>query len=385
MVIMLKRYLLIVEQGISAGGSCPIDEKKTYFIGSDEACDIILSDPGIELQHAALTITDAGVSWRSVQGSLSHNNQTLKKGNFANWPLNAEIIIASTKIRIEPKSKNFTKKTITSASKKAAESFVNNDTNQNKSFFPKIKKISLAVVMPLFVVGIFIFLNQKLELLDFDSQSKSIVSKTLEEKITEILDGTAGSSELSFTTSEGKAVISGYVNTREDFTKLKDRVRLDQIPVSLQISTGEDLSVSVQDVMRMHGVIIATTYEGDGVVKVNGLKESGKKFETAVRASLENVNGLKRITLGETDFQTAQITEKKSEEPVDNNQQVLASTSGGPKRVTALVGGDSPFVMTEDGTRYFEGAMLPLGHKLVQIREKEIVVERDGQSQVVAF
>jgi hypothetical protein len=364
MVIMLKRYLLIVEQGISAGGSCPIDEKKTYFIGSDEACDIILSDPGIELQHAALTITDAGVSWRSVQGSLSHNNQTLKKGNFANWPLNAEIIIASTKIRIEPKSKNFTKKTITSASKKAAESFVNNDTNQNKSFFPKIKKISLAVVMPLFVVGIFIFLNQKLELLDFDSQSKSIVSKTLEEKITEILDGTAGSSELSFTTSEGKAVISGYVNTREDFTKLKDRVRLDQIPVSLQISTGEDLSVSVQDVMRMHGVIIATTYEGDGVVKVNGLK---------------------RITLGETDFQTAQITEKKSEEPVDNNQQVLASTSGGPKRVTALVGGDSPFVMTEDGTRYFEGAMLPLGHKLVQIREKEIVVERDGQSQVVAF
>jgi type III secretion protein D len=382
---MPKHYLLIIEQGENAGGFCSLEERKTYFLGSHEECDIILGDADIEPQHAALTVTDDGVCWRSVQGSLTYKEQTLNRGNFATWPVNAEIQICSAKIRIEPKAKSFTKKHASNDSHtKSASATASLEGIPKRSVSLKRKAaISAALFSCVLFASMFIHSQVNLE-----SQSKSAdlnLSKTLEERISEMLKD-IGKSELSLNLENDKAIVSGYVNTREDLTKLKDRFRLEQIAVSLQVLTGEDLSASVQDVMRMHGIIVQTGYEGEGVVKVNGLKDSGKKFETAVRASLENVSGLKRITLGESDFQSAQVATKKEEAPSSSNSpMVLSDASGGPKRVTALVAGDSPFVMTADGTRYFEGALLPMGHKLVQIRDKEIVVERDGQSQVIAF
>ena len=34
---------------------------------------------------------------------------------------------------------------------------------------------------------------------------------------------------------------------------------------------------------------------------------------------------------------------------------------------------------TADGSRYFNGALLPSGHRVVEIAERAVVVERDGQ------
>jgi type III secretion system YscD/HrpQ family protein len=381
---MSQRYLLIVDHGFNAGGSCSLDAKKTYFIGSADQCDIVLSDPDIAPQHAALTITDEGVCWRSVQGIIAQQKKELKQGDFAIWPIEAEVTVASTVIRIEPKKRWSANKTRTTNTEKPENSAKSN-LEPEKALLPQqIKKAGIGAALLTGIICCFLYFNPYFISNAANQSAQVDSSQTPEGKLKAILSETK-EGQLNLSYIEGKAVVTGYLNTRAELIKLKDRIRLDRPTASLQISTGEDLSTSVQDVMRMHGIIVGTVYEGDGVVKVEGLKDSGQKFQSAVRASLENINGLKRIAVGETDFQASQKLPNQTAEPAKQDNSFITGSPNDPKRVTALVAGEAPFVLTADGARYFEGALLPLGHKLLEIREKEIVVERDGQNHVVTF
>ncbi|MGQ3096342.1 MAG: SctD/MshK family protein, partial [Roseateles sp.] len=56
------------------------------------------------------------------------------------------------------------------------------------------------------------------------------------------------------------------------------------------------------------------------------------------------------------------------------------------KRLVAVVdNADSPYFITADGARYFSGALLPSGHRVVQIAERSVTVERDGQRTLLTL
>jgi type III secretion protein D len=55
------------------------------------------------------------------------------------------------------------------------------------------------------------------------------------------------------------------------------------------------------------------------------------------------------------------------------------------KRVAAIVPGDSPYVATADGTRYFIGALLPTGHRVEAIEPHRVVLSRDGRESELDF
>jgi type III secretion protein D len=55
------------------------------------------------------------------------------------------------------------------------------------------------------------------------------------------------------------------------------------------------------------------------------------------------------------------------------------------KRVAAIVPGDSPYVVTADGTRYFVGALLPTGHRVEAIEAHRVVLTRDGRQSQLDF
>ena len=43
------------------------------------------------------------------------------------------------------------------------------------------------------------------------------------------------------------------------------------------------------------------------------------------------------------------------------------------------------WVRTADGTRYFEGAMLPTGHRILAILSDRVQIERDGVASTLNF
>ena len=55
------------------------------------------------------------------------------------------------------------------------------------------------------------------------------------------------------------------------------------------------------------------------------------------------------------------------------------------KRIASLVAGASAYLVTVDGARYFVGAMLPTGHRIVAIEKTAVALERDGQKTSLKF
>ncbi|MEL6878266.1 MAG: hypothetical protein AAGL68_09240 [Pseudomonadota bacterium] len=51
----------------------------------------------------------------------------------------------------------------------------------------------------------------------------------------------------------------------------------------------------------------------------------------------------------------------------------------------SFVAGDPGYLVTEDGTRWFVGASLPTGHKIVEIGEGRVTVERNGLRDTLAM
>jgi type III secretion protein D len=53
--------------------------------------------------------------------------------------------------------------------------------------------------------------------------------------------------------------------------------------------------------------------------------------------------------------------------------------------VAGIVASAEPYVVTADGTRYFVGAMLPTGHRIVAIAGTRVDLEREGQATALVF
>lgn len=49
----------------------------------------------------------------------------------------------------------------------------------------------------------------------------------------------------------------------------------------------------------------------------------------------------------------------------------------------SFVSGDPGYIVTEDGTRWFPGASLPTGHKIIEINDNAVTVERDGLRDIL--
>jgi hypothetical protein len=129
----------------------------------------------------------------------------------------------------------------------------------------------------------------------------------------------------------------------------------------------DELARQVADVFRLHGLAVEAQARADGGVLVQARERDSWRVEQAEQAARRDVAGLPSLT-------------------VRNQPPALATTTRAPlepdagKRITSVVdNADAPFFVTADGSRYFVGALLPSGHRVLLIADKSVTVERDGQ------
>ena len=149
------------------------------------------------------------------------------------------------------------------------------------------------------------------------------------------------------------------------------RPHLAPAPAPRPVPPSDDLlAQAVQDVFRTHAISAGVQILSHGAVIVTTQTGDTTRLEAAKAAALRDVRGVSAIEVRDTP---------------------PAATDVGPpindpgKRVTAIVPGDAPYVVTADGSRYFEGAVLPTGHRIAVIREREVVLERGNTISPLRF
>lgn len=128
-----------------------------------------------------------------------------------------------------------------------------------------------------------------------------------------------------------------------------------------------DFLDSAVDVFRLYGIAAQASWSPEGELVLHTKERDTTKLQAAAAAARRDIARLPALRL-------------------DNQPPaaVVAAAAPAPddpaKRLVAVVdNADSPYFITADGSRYFNGALLPSGHRVIEIAGRAVTVERDGQ------
>jgi hypothetical protein len=172
-------------------------------------------------------------------------------------------------------------------------------------------------------------------------------------------------------TEDGSAVvITGVVADESERARLEALLAVGGPPSArLEVAAAPAVAQAIEDIFRLNGVDATVAHVGGGVFEAHDVVASDATVE-AVRAALA------------TDAPLVRELRVEATPPPDLADNGRYDPS---KRVVTLVGGPNGYVVTDDGSKYFEGATLPTGHRIVSVTSNELVVEDDTRRTAYAF
>jgi|GEM_PF-1947917 len=184
-----------------------------------------------------------------------------------------------------------------------------------------------------------------------------------------------GFSELSIRANDsGVLVVTGYIATAQAYAELERLLDRQQVFALIEAQVGEQLATQVQDVYRLNGIDAVVDVEGKGVVSVNTTEVDAERLIRVRDIALKDVAGLEDVI--------ANNLPPEIDDVIDSQGSTLNDPG---KRITMVVPGDSPYIVTVDRSRYYVGAMLPSGHKVVEINQDNVLLVKNGVETALNF
>jgi type III secretion protein D len=166
--------------------------------------------------------------------------------------------------------------------------------------------------------------------------------------------------------NDGQLELSGRLATQAQRAHLDQWLQQKGLKPRLAVRVDEQLARDVTDVFRLHGIVAKAQVLENGAVQVQAQERDAGKLQRAEQAARRDVAGLSTLQVDNQPRGRANVRAALPDDP--------------GKRVTAVVADtDLPYLVTADGSRYFVGALLPSGHRVMHIAESAVTIERDGQ------
>jgi type III secretion protein D len=181
----------------------------------------------------------------------------------------------------------------------------------------------------------------------------------------------AGFPGLTVTADQGGAgvLITGGVADDRTAERL-DAFTAEQLPGALvEIETATGMAAAASDVLRANGVDARAEGVRPGTIAVLSAYlpvDKQREVEELLRRDIP--------TLRSVEFRTA------AGKGSDDLRHFFNSGRFG---AASFVDGDPGFITTADGSRWFAGATLPTGHKIVSVGHGQVTLERAGQVEVL--
>ncbi|MDO5626158.1 MAG: hypothetical protein Q4G71_15895 [Pseudomonadota bacterium] len=169
---------------------------------------------------------------------------------------------------------------------------------------------------------------------------------------------------------DGQLFVVGHIDTQTQRTRLEQALA-GQTPARVAVWVNEQVTAGVADVYRLNGVAAEVRTGGPGVVHVSTREGDLPKLERVQATARRDVPGVH------------QLVAVNDPPPASPRPETLVADPG--KRVAAIVPGEPAYVVTADGTRYFEGAILPSGHRILAILSDRVQMEREGVPSTLNF
>lgn len=166
-------------------------------------------------------------------------------------------------------------------------------------------------------------------------------------------------------------VVSGLVRTDGDEQRLRAYLA-DRAPGSVvKVESSEGMAAAATDLLAAQGVdSTATPGPAGSLIVVAEYLPSDRQAELAALVMRD------LPMIGEVRFRT---------DPARGASDLQYFFNSGQYGAVSFVDGDAPHILTADGSRWFSGAVLPTGHRITQIGNGRVLLERAGRVETLVL
>ena len=349
-------WSLKITGGLHRGAVLDLPEDQVLLIGGGGDCDFRLSDEGLSERHIAVVKRGDKILLKGLEAAAQYGKQMIEPGVQMAIGVDQVVRLLPTTVTLELQVRH---------SPATARSAENGDTDKDikqSSGFELINGAGvLLILLAVWFLGA-INTPQSLASEGIDIQAASAILVELDLQRTVQLKG-----------KPTYIVVKGVL-TQDQMDNLRTALEQQNIPHRFQIKTDTRLLEQVRDVFRINGYGVHLEYLGDAIVEVKNLDGSNPNIQQVAAYVKQDVG-----SVAELKFAEYQNPESVGE---DGNANYYLDSE---KRLTAIVDGDTAYVATADGGRYFVGSLLPGGYAIRHIGVDGVQVDKKGELTWLQF
>jgi type III secretion protein D len=378
------RDVLLMIGGLHCGAHLTLPESGTLTVGSSDRCDIILTDHGIEELHFVLTIERDHVTGRVLDGTVAILGRIYRPGEHFDLPQFVALHAGDASLGWGIEFDSRWQKLDRSGPRSRQHVVEHDDNAQTAGELPPPAEpaprrrslvAGIAAIFTLVAIAVFGPMN---------GNNDALARTSAQDRFAALLKNLQLEDIDVRQQVDGPLLVTGVVPDDVARAALTQAITREGLAASLHLHTGQQLVEQVRDVFRINGMNVRAQYAGHGIVAVEDASGS-RRVATIVERARHDIQGLADIRL------LRSVADKESKPPVAAEEPKIAATeavatsSSGEKRIASVVDDTPAYVLTADGSRYFVGATLPHGYRIVAISGAEVTMEKDGESVVMAF
>lgn len=357
---------IVLLSGEQAGARARLRSNSSISISGNLDTDIVIRDEFIKEELLNLITKEDKVFLQVVSGNVEIDGKNVSQNNKILLSEDTTVKVGNTMF-VHQRNINVPLSEIEQNNSLGKNNFENMHSDRNASLSTKRKlSIGLSVVVVLLTLTIITAILY--------GKESGKMTVTDEQQALNILKSN-GFEDLRVSKSNNdQIVISGFVLTNKDRAYIEKIIDENAVPVVYDLKVGDQLAKEVRELYRINGVDIEST-----------VLENGKIVVKAYDKDIEIATHLKDVALREiADLKTLQI-EYVSSDQDNNTTSEDISYNKQDKRITMVVDGDPAYIMTSDHAKYYVGALLPEGYKVIDIIDNQVVLERKGKKTTMNF
>jgi type III secretion protein D len=356
---------MFVLTGEQAGARRHLDDNTTFTISGKMDTDVVFRDSSINEERLNLITKNNEVYIQVLNGDIEVQGEKISSGNLVKVPEYTKIKIGETTFAFGRELNATWREIVDYVSK------IELTSARAKKFSQGFKRNQRMFVLVAFflITAIFISLYFNRTVNNVDDINIANI-----ENIQNILVQNGFESLAVAKSDTGQYVISGFLMTNRERSIIEKIIDEHKIPALLDLSTGDYLATEVRELLRVNGIEAEVKALKYGTVIISTELENQKKLEKLKQIAINEIPSLSEL---ETEYIKSENTAQTIWPDTVYNKK--------DKRITMVVDGVPAYLMTSDKSKYYVGAILPTGHKIISIAKKQVVLEKEGQLTTLDF
>ncbi len=338
---------LTVTAGLHQGARVELVLDRLLLIGGDPNCDVVLADPGLAGQQLALLAQAGSLTLRALADGIQLDGKSLAAGASVELPTSTGVSLPGG-VTLQLKRR----KAVARRSKYGW-------------------RIALTLLAAL-------LLGSGLTAIAARDELPSASEQKTPRTPAQILQRLGLSDQVQLRAAGNGWYLSGVVANEAMLDRLRRDIGELAAPTTLAVTTAPQLVTEVAALLRLKGISAAPRYLGQGVVATDGDKLAPALRQSLAATARRDIRGLSELR-----FDGPQPPRPAAETPVIGNAGSAVDPDA--KRVVSVVDGLESYVVTADGSRYFEGAWLPSGHRVARIADGKVWLAQGKRTVELAF